>query len=128
MQTPRLTTVSISDSAPVLDQIAASLEQPQPNLAALPTLTNVALGDPYLAEQLVALHQLWELHPAPARTLLQRVRTRLGWWLLGGELRQLTHVNATVVRIIDSLIVQLDQDRAARRRLEEHIAYHQDDV
>jgi hypothetical protein len=104
----------------------AAIEQamgaPAPPLADLPALTNVALGDPYLAEQLAALHRTWELEPEPARGLVARLRTRIAWWLLGPELRQASRVNATLVRLLDSLVVQLDQERGARRRIEEHLA------
>jgi glycosyltransferase involved in cell wall biosynthesis len=91
-------------------------------LAQLPSLTTVALGDPYLLEQLSALRQHFELRPQPARSLPERLRNRLAWWLLGGELRQVNTTHASLVRIIDSLIVQLDHERAARRRIEEHLA------
>jgi glycosyltransferase involved in cell wall biosynthesis len=91
-------------------------------LAQLPSLTMVALGDPYLLEQLSALRQHFELRPQPARSLPERLRNRLAWWLLGGELRQVNTTHASLVRIIDSLIVQLDYERAARRRIEEHLA------
>ena len=92
-------------------------------LAALPTLTNIALGDPYLAQQLADLHARWEVRPVAQRTLLGRVRARVVWWLLGSEMQQINRTHATLVRLIDSLIVQLDEERAARRRLEEHQAY-----
>lgn len=109
------------------DQILVAIERSMSNqvaaLAHLPMLTNVTLGDPYLAEQLAELHRLVEIRPAQRRGLLARIRTRLGWWLLGDELRQVTATHATLVRVLDSLIVQLDQDRAARRRIEEHLAY-----
>ena len=111
---------------PLLDAVARGLASPGVSLAALPTMTNVALGDPYLAQELVALHRGWELRPAPAHGLLARLRTRLAWWLLGPELRQASQVHATVTRILDSVIVQLDQDRAARRRIEEQLAYGQE--
>ena len=105
----------------VLDAVEQTLAAPDTSLATLPVLTNVALGDPYLAEQLVNLHKAWELRPPPARRWVGRLRTRLAWWLLGAELRQANEVHATLVRLIDSLIVQLDQERAARRRIEEHL-------
>lgn len=98
------------------------MAHPTPALATLPTLTNVALGDPYLAEQLVTLHHAFELRPQPARSFLSRLRTRLAWWLLGPEMTQLNHVNAALIRTLDSLTVHLDQERAARRQLHEHIA------
>ena len=95
-------------------------------LATLPATTNVALGDPYLAQQLADLHRQWEVRPPAARGLLARLRTRLAWWLLGSELRQTNTVHATLVRAIDSLVVQLDQERAARRRIQEQLAYQPD--
>ena len=103
--------------------LAAALNAPPLPVAALPSLTNVALGDPYLAAQLTALHQQWAIQPPPARGLVARVRQKLAWWLLGDELGQITATHGTVVRLLDSLIVQLDQDRAARRRIEEHLAH-----
>jgi hypothetical protein len=85
----------------------------------LPALTDVAMGDPFLAEQLAALHRSWELRPPPASGLLGRLRTRIAWWLLGPEIRQVNQVHATLVRLVDSLVVLADQERAARRRIEE---------
>ncbi|MFN8567263.1 MAG: hypothetical protein U0Z44_07025 [Kouleothrix sp.] len=87
---------------------------------ALPALTNVALGDLYLAEQGRAAHQL-ELRPPPSRGLLARLRTRLAWWLLGRELAQISATHATLVRLIDSLVVRLTRS-AARARIEEQLA------
>lgn len=110
------------DGQALYEAVEQALHAPAAPLAELPTLTNVALGDPYLAEQLAALHRTWELHPEPARGLLARLRTRLAWWLLGPELRQASRVNATLVRLVDSLVVQLDQERSGRRRIEEHLA------
>jgi hypothetical protein len=103
-----------------IDQaIARSLTIHQSPLADLPTLTHVVQGDPYLAEQLAALRASFEIRPAPATGLLARIRTRLVWWLLGAELQQANQVHAKIVRILDSLVVLVDQERAARRRLEE---------
>jgi len=112
------------EEQPLLAQIEQAMEGKQQMLGTLPTLTNIALGDPYLAQQLVDLHQSWEVRPLAARGLLARLRTRLAWWLSGPELRQVNATHATLVRLIDSLIVQLDQERAARRRIEEHLAMH----
>ncbi len=123
---------SLFTVVPQADQsIAAAVEgsigRDAAALAALPSLTNVALGDPYLAQQLADLHRHWELRPSPPSGVIGRIRTRLAWWLLGPELRQANTVHATLVRLLDSLIVQLDQDRGARRRIEEHLAYTRDD-
>ncbi len=107
---------------PLIDAVERALAQRSSPLAELPTLTNVALGDPYLAEQLVNLHQQWELRPPRARGLLARLRAQLAWRLLGPELAQLSATHATLVRLIDSLVVQLDEERSARRRIEEHLA------
>ncbi len=107
----------------LLAAVEQALGAAQSPLATLPALTNVALGDPYLAQQLADLHRGWEVRPEPARGILRRIRTRLAWWLLGPELQQVNAVHATSVRLIDSLIVQLDEERAARRRIEEQLAY-----
>lgn len=112
-----------SGSEPVLAAVERTMRSQVDALATLPTLTNVTLGDPYLAQQLANLHQHWEVCPQPQRTLLSRIRTRLAWWLVGPEIKQINTTHATLVRLADSLIVQLDQERAARRRLEEHLAY-----
>ena len=117
-----LFTISSDERETLYAAVEQALHSPAAPLAELPTLTNVALGDPYLAEQLAALHRTWELQPEPARGLLARLRTRLAWWLLGPELRQASRVNATLVRLVDSLVVQLDQERSGRRRIEEHLA------
>jgi hypothetical protein len=115
--------VSNIGDTPLVEAIERAMTSGAPVLAELPALTNVALGDPYLAEQLVALHQTWETRPQPARGLVSRLRTRLAWWLLGPEIQQINAAHATVVRIFDSLVVQLDQERAARLRIAEHLAY-----
>jgi glycosyltransferase involved in cell wall biosynthesis len=91
-------------------------------LAQLPSLTTVTLDDPYLLEQLSALRQHFELRPQPARSLSERLRTRLAWWLLGGELQHINHIHAHLVRIVDSLLVHLDQERITRRRIERHLS------
>jgi hypothetical protein len=102
--------------------IEQALAQPVSPLADLALLTNVALGDPALAEQLALLRRTWELQPEPAQGLLARIRTRIAWWLLGPELRQASRVHATTLRLIDSLIVLADHERAARRRIEEQLS------
>lgn len=107
--------------ASLLAAVEQAMQRPAAPLALLPTLTNVALGDAYLAGQLIELHRSFELRPPRARGLLERLRTRLAWWLLGPELHQINPVHAALVRVLDSLTVQLDQERAARRRIEEHL-------
>ena len=120
------TVVLNEDGGPVLDAIEQAMTSSASPLAALPALTNVSLGDPYLAQQLADLHRRWEVRPHSAPGLLARLRRRLGWWLLGSELQEINMVHATLVRLIDSLVVQLDQDRAARRRIEEYLADQRD--
>ena len=85
--TPQLFTVTpTSEDEPLLAAVERALVTPVSPLDTLPTLTNVALGDPYLAQQLASLHSGWELRPPAPRGLLARVRTRLAWWLLGEPL------------------------------------------
>ncbi len=115
--------ITLAPDQPVLAAVVHALHHRRAtDLAQLPTLTNIALGDPYLAEQLAALHRDFELQPPPATTLLARLRTRLAWWLLGREMQQITTTHAELVRVLDSLVVQLDQERIARRRIEAHLA------
>ena len=109
------------DDEPLAAQIARALNERRPAPDSLPLLTDVAQGDPYLAEQLAALHAMWEIQPQPPRGALDRLRRRIAWWLLEPELRQINAVHATLTRLIDSLIVLADRERAARRRIEEHI-------
>jgi hypothetical protein len=120
--------VQPSSAEPILVAAERAMHAHTGALAALPTLTNVALGDPYLAQQLADLHAQWEVRPAKQRRLLGRVRARVAWWLLGPEVQQINGTHATLVRLLDSLIVQLDEERAARRRLEEQRAYAEDEV
>jgi hypothetical protein len=122
------TVVLGEDGQPVLDAIEQAMASRATPLAALPALTNVALADPYFAQQLADLHRSWEVRPDAAPGLLSRLRRRLGWWLLGSELQRINMVHATLVRLIDSLVVQLDQDRAALRRIEEYLAYQRDQL
>lgn len=120
---PRLFTVDLSSTQESVEgAIERALSAPISPLDDLPALTNVALGDPYLAEQLAELRGRWELRPLPAAGLIARIRTRLAWWLLGPELRQASTVNATLLRLADSMVVLVDQERAARRRIEEQLA------
>lgn len=118
--------VQPSSAEPILAAAERAMQAHTDALAALPTLTNVALGDPYLAQQLADLHAQWEVRPTAQRTLLGRVRARAAWWLLGPEVQQINRTHATLVRLLDSVIVQLDEERAARRRLEEQPAYMED--
>jgi hypothetical protein len=116
-----------TDDEPLLVAVERALQSGSAALGALPALTNVVLGDPYLAEQLAELHRNWAITPHTPSGLRSRLRTRLVWWLLGPEVEQINAVHATVVRVLDSLIVHLDQERTARRRIEEHLAYAKDD-
>jgi hypothetical protein len=95
------------------------LRTPRPLHDALAELSHVAQGDPFLAQQLADLRRTWEVQPPPARGLFARLRTRLAWWLLEPELRQINMVHATLSRIAESLVMQIDAERAARRRFEE---------
>jgi hypothetical protein len=117
-----LFTITLSQEENVLAAVERGMRERASPLDRLPTLTNVALGDPYLAEQLAALHAGWELRPQPARGVLGRLRARLAWRLLGPEIAQVNAAHATLVRLLDSLVVQLDEERSARRRIEEHLA------
>jgi hypothetical protein len=119
--------VQPSSTEPILAAAERAMHAHTDALAVLPTLTNVALGDPYLAQQVADLHAQWEVRPPAQRTLLGRVRARVAWWLLGREMQQINRTHATLVRLLDSLIVQLDEERAARRRLEEQRAYSTDE-
>ena len=113
-----------AEGEPLLAAVERALADRASPLDALPTLTNVALGDPYLAQQLADLHAQYPMRPPPSRGLIARLRTRLAWWLLGPELAQLNATHATLVRLADSLVVQLDEERSARRRIEDHLAQH----
>ena len=126
MNASQLYVVNMQDEQPLGAAIEAALASQPAALETLPTMTNVALGDPYLAGQLTALHESWEIQPPhKPRGLLARIRSRLVWWLLKPELQQINLVHATLVRALDSTIVQLDQERAARRQLEEQLAYQE---
>jgi hypothetical protein len=117
-----LFTITPHEQEPLDQAIEQALAQPVSPLADLALLTNVTLGDPALAEQLALLRRTWELQPEPAHGLLARIRTRIAWWLIGPELRQASRVHATTLRLIDSLIVLVDHERAARRRIEEQLS------
>jgi hypothetical protein len=105
-----------------IEAIAHAFAEDSTSLSALSPTTHVALRDPYLREQIAELHRHWEVRPTP-QGIVGRIRTRLAWWLLGQELVQANRAHATMVRIIDSLVVHLDEERAARRRIEEHLAH-----
>lgn len=111
-----------ADNEPLAAQIERALREGRRAIADLPLLTDVAQGDPYLAKQLAALHACWEVQPPPVHGLLDRLRRRIAWWLLEPEIRQINAVHATLTRLIDSLIVLADHERAARRRIEEQQA------
>ncbi|NTW03550.1 MAG: hypothetical protein HGA19_20135 [Oscillochloris sp.] len=106
---------------PLLAAVERGLDQGSPSLDVLPTLTGLALSDPFFAEELARLHEQWEIQPQPVQGLLARLRTRLAWWLLGTELAQANATHASLVRVIDSLTTHLDDERAARARLEARI-------
>lgn len=106
----------------LLAAVERGLREPGPPLADLPTLTELALRDPYLAGELAALRERWELRPAPAAGLIGRLRARLAWRLLGPELQQINLAHASLVRLVDSLVAHLDEERAARARLEARLA------
>ncbi|MCS6841806.1 MAG: hypothetical protein NZ699_13125 [Roseiflexus sp.] len=120
---PPLFLATPSADEPLAAQIERALRERRLASADLPLLTDVAQGDPYLAEQLAALHAHWEVRPPPPRGLLDRLRRRIAWWLLEPEIRQINAVHATLTRLIDSLVVLADHERAARRRIEEHQAH-----
>ncbi|MCG8351765.1 MAG: hypothetical protein MI924_28695 [Chloroflexales bacterium] len=106
---------------PVFDAVERAMHSDGNTLTELPVVTQMALSDPYLAQQIVQLHRHWEIQPRPVRGWLARIRTRLAWWLMGPELRHANTVNATLVRVIDSLIVHLDAESVARRHIEEYL-------
>ena len=122
--TPHPEPIFLVSPGPDVDTLAAQFARAliERRLApdSLPLLTDVAQGDPYLAEQLAALQALWEIQPQPPRGALDRLRRRIAWWLLEPEIRQINTVHATLTRLIDSLIVLADRERAARRRIEEY--------
>jgi len=106
----------------LLAAVERGLRDPGPSLANLPTLSDLAMRDPYLAGELAALRASWELRPPPAQGLVGRLRARLAWRLLGPELEQANQAHASVVRLVDSLVAHLDAERAARARLEARLA------
>ncbi len=126
MSTPSLFIITPAPDEPLLHAVERALQPGSGAHLSLPLLaplfTDVVRGDSFLQQQLATLHQHFELHPPPARGVLARLRTRLAWWLLGAEMQQINTTHAAVVRMLDSLIMHLDQERAARRRLTEHLA------
>lgn len=107
-----------AEGQPLLAAVEQGLREGGAPLQRLPTLSDLAARDPYLARELAALHAGWELRPQPAAGLSGRLRARLAWWLLGPELAQASALHAHLVRVIDSLTAHLDAERAARARLE----------
>jgi hypothetical protein len=107
---------------PLFAAVERGLRAGGPGLDALPTLGGLAQSDPFFAQELAGLHERWELRPQAARSLLGRLRLRLAWWLLGPELAQASATHASLVRLIDSLTAHLDDERAARARLEARLA------
>ncbi|NCC32723.1 MAG: hypothetical protein EOM24_11990 [Chloroflexia bacterium] len=106
---------------PLLAAVERALHADHPALASLPTLTELALRDPFLARELITLREQYELRPPPAHGFVARLRTRLAWWLLGAELAQTSAFHASLVRVVDSLTAHLDEERAARARLEARV-------
>lgn len=122
---PQATSLFVVDeigSQNPIEAITKAFSDDAASLGSLSPTTHVALRDPFLRDQLVELHAHWEIQPV-SQGIIGRIRTRLAWWLLGHELRQANRTHASMVRIIDSLVVHLDQERAARRRIEEHLAH-----
>jgi hypothetical protein len=117
--------VTAGEGEPLLEAVERGLGSSAADLAALPVLGSVALGDPYLAAQLAALHARFELRPPQPRGLLGRLRAHLAWWLLGPELQHMNATNATLIRVIDSLLAQIDSDRAKVQRVEEQLAFRE---
>jgi hypothetical protein len=122
---PHTGTFAVTPAAdePLAAAIERGLTSSATPLTQLPQLSGLALGDPYLAQQLLTLRAAFELRPQPTRGLLARLRARLAWLLLGPELRQQTETNATLVRIVDSLLAQIDADRAKIQALQEQLAF-----
>lgn len=107
---------------PLMAAVERGMLQGGAALDALPTLGGLAMSDSFFANELAGLHQSWEIRPRPAAGLLARLRQRLAWWLLGPELAQASAVNASLVRVIDSLTAHLDDERAARASLESRLS------
>ncbi|NTV63904.1 MAG: hypothetical protein HGA65_10265 [Oscillochloris sp.] len=103
---------------PLLAAVERGLRAGGVGLESLPSLGGLAQSDPFFAQELAGLHAGWELRPQPVPSLLGRLRLRLAWWLLGPELAQASATHAALVRVIDSLTAHLDDERAARARLE----------
>jgi hypothetical protein len=110
------------EGEPLLAAVERGLRDGGPDLSGLPTLGGLAQADPFFARELAGLHRGWEIRPGPARGPLARLRARLAWWLLGPELAQASATHAALVRVIDSLTAHLDDERAARARIEARLA------
>jgi hypothetical protein len=106
---------------PLLAAIERGMVAEPPPLSALPTMTDLAARDPYFAAQLAELHTSWAVTISPGAGLRGRLRARLAAWLLGPELEQINAIHARLVRTIASLTSHLDDERAARIRLEERL-------
>lgn len=115
--------ISVHPNESFYGTVERALGQP-PSSPILPLLTDLAQHDPYLADQLRLLHDHVEIRPSPSFSPIERIRTRLAWWLLGHEIVQHNQTHAALVRTIDSLIMHLNHERAARRLLSEQLALH----
>lgn len=100
--------VSPSADEALIESVERALTTAQPDYQRLPTLSGLAMRDPYFAQQLSELHSSWHLDPPPARSFLDRIRTRIAWWLFGREIAAMNATNARIVRILDSLTTHLD--------------------
>jgi hypothetical protein len=110
------------DDEPLLAAVERGMAAERPPLSALPALSDLAARDPYFAAQLAELHTSWAVTITPGAGWRGRLRARLAVWLFGPEVEQINAVHARLVRTIASLTSHLDDERAARLRLEERIA------
>jgi hypothetical protein len=99
----------------LIASVERALTSDQADYQVLPTLSGLALRDPYFAQQLSELHKNWHLDPPPARTILDRIRTRIAWWLFGREIAAINATNARILRILDSLTAHLDDGQTRDR-------------
>lgn len=120
MSAPNPFLIVPEDGEPVAVALARSVAAPRAVVYDVAQLTDVAQGDPYLAAQLQALRDDWEIRPPAATGLLARLRTRLAWWLLGPEIQQINQVHASLTRLADSLVVLVDHERDTVRQLIEY--------
>jgi hypothetical protein len=109
------------DDEPLLAAVARGMAAERSPLSALPTLSDLAARDPYFAVQLAELHRAWAVTIAPGVGWRGRLRARLAAWIFGPEVEQINAVHARLVRTIASLTSYLDDERAARLRLEERL-------